>query len=104
MQYAKTPWRVLKHTTGNNYDGLIIIDANGWNVANLWHNNRLQDQEYIAQREANANLIAAAPDLLAALEAITKRFRIPDGVDAEEYAGVYNSCHTAIAKAKEGSE
>lgn len=58
--------------------------------------------------EANALLIAAAPDLLAALRGLTEAYRIPDFAAPhvyEEMAKRYNAAKAAIAKATgEGSE
>ena len=50
-----------------------------------------------AEREANSNLIAAAPELLAALEAIV--FQVKQGKVLERDACISYAC-TSIAKAK----
>lgn len=53
-----------------------------------------------AEAEANINLIAAAPDLLAALEAMHKHF-ITDGFNiGEEEEAIERVSMAAIAKAK----
>lgn len=61
-----------QHTTGTWHVGVdkadkIIFDAHGWAVANatVYHG-----KTYEEKARANARLIAAAPDLLAALEMV----------------------------------
>ena len=48
---------------------------------------------------ANANLLAAAPDLLAACEAVAAAMALEDYLSPEEGAAT-RLCHIAIAKAK----
>lgn len=59
-QFTPAPWR----TTGLNVragDALICYATNHW----------ADDETPESERQANANLIAAAPDLLSALERLT---------------------------------
>jgi len=69
MTQSPSPWRVLEHHSGNVLDGFIIVDDRGVGVCHIWldHN---PDQKHIQQRRAIALLIAAAPELLRALEAV----------------------------------
>lgn len=53
------------------------------------------------EREANARLIAAAPELLAALEGILYHF-VPEQGNLKVEQEMIKSAHAAIAKAKEG--
>jgi len=63
-KHSPEPWKVLQHYSQGIYDGQIIVDAEGWNVCNLWHNNHTDDKPLIERCEANGQLIGAAPDLL----------------------------------------
>ena len=101
MEHSKAPWTVQKCYSGNVHDGFLIADSDGWNVANLWHNQHTADKEYIAQREANANLIAAAPELLEACRYAIENLR-PQGTITKDFSG-HNAMATlskAIAKAE----
>ena len=69
----------------------IFIMANGLRIATV------ADQY---GREANATLIAAAPDLLAAAEDVVARWDTPTWKDAEPTAAVIGKLRAAIAKAK----
>ena len=83
------PWKIT-HTAINGYR---VNDSTGWGVAIV-----LKD----VNDKANAQLIAAAPQMLEALEAIIKRFQ-PESHDA---AGcMFKNCElckaiAAIAAAK----
>jgi K+/H+ antiporter YhaU regulatory subunit KhtT len=94
MTHTPAPWRA---GTGITNDGARVVVSEDGRIAdvhvrdenapkkNLW---QFED----AEREANARLIAAAPDLLAALENINKFPRVPEVVR--------EVCRAAIAKAK----
>lgn len=70
------PWHVGGENVG---DGLSILDAAGNRVAHTAAR-RNQNVELIdpAEAKANAHLIAAAPDLLAACKLILQHGRIDD--------------------------
>jgi hypothetical protein len=77
------PWSVFKAATEN---GEFSINATGPYIAETIGG--------IAEEEANANLIAAAPDLLEALQSVVNAWEEPDlGWEAAE------KVHAAIAKA-----
>ena len=54
------PWAIFRATQGPNILVVSVEDAKGRRIAHLWRDG--------AEREANACLIAAAPELLEALE------------------------------------
>ena len=62
----------------------------------IWDKDGMEVQCSNAEREANARLIAAAPDLLAALEAAVHLPSLP----AVEQVRVQNQARAAIRKAK----
>lgn len=65
--FRKWPWRLSKYRDGRD---LIVIDADEFDVAKVCYPNR----------DANAKLIAAAPDLyeaLVSLAAVARRY-LPD--------------------------
>lgn len=111
MQYTPAPWRIAHDC--NSPDGGIndVRDARGDGVATacLRLNRRAppmrRDEtagEYVArasapgERAANARLIAAAPDLLEALQAICEEM---DGQQGYATLEVYDKARAAIAKA-----
>ena len=82
----------IKHTPGpwkqsiGTEETTIVIDM-GFPSIPFKHVCRV----YGSNREANAQLIAAAPDLLEALEAIM------DGFDGEEFRYIYSDISKAVA-------
>lgn len=90
-----------KHTQGPWKRGVTspkIYGADGEPVARAWH-----DRDAI-EREANARLIAAAPELLEALEAaetaLIKDMEDPEGFNWEQ-SGLLPKIRAAIAKARQ---
>jgi hypothetical protein len=91
-----------KHTPGPWHVGktapCIVYDDNGWGVANTVNHDR-----YVYAMQANARLIAAAPDMLAALQAILQGVKHDDTGDG--YAEIVLStddartARAAVAKA-----
>jgi hypothetical protein len=82
MEFNKFPWCLSKYKDGRD---LIVIDADGFDVAKVCYPNR----------DYNARLIAAAPDLheaLVSLTAVARRY-LPD----------YDE-HPEIQKAEEAIE
>ncbi len=57
MEHTKGPWKV---------DGTIIQDEAKHTIAQVWPDTRLSSSKSLAQMKANARLIAAVSELLAA--------------------------------------
>lgn len=92
------PWN---HTPGPWHSGGCTIYAGSYRVAQTW------DAEYDGmpthQMEADAGLISAAPELLAALEGILQWWMESDGGD-DMPTDLFDRGHAAIAKAKGGPQ
>lgn len=89
MTHTPGPWKFVMN------DGFMNADIYGKNrnhTAVVWSGNN-PSYEIV---QANARLIAAAPDLLAALQAIVK---ITDGSQPKDYPGALMVARVAIAKA-----
>ena len=88
-----------QHTPGPwNVTGLYVRERDGGLVASiidLWHDQKTPK----AEMDANARLIAAAPDLLAALkELLWGASRTSDG----DYSNAFTAAREAIDKATKG--
>lgn len=94
MSHTKAPW----HTGGSNNS--IVYDKNGWAVCNAVTLHSIRSEK---EQEANAKLIAAAPELLEALELndamLTKGLFNCTG---EEIQTADVARKTAITNAKQG--
>jgi hypothetical protein len=88
------PWRVLSDTKP------AIVDSKGCHVALAWKQPTIGAEE----AQANAALIASAPDLLAALKASHAKLCsiIPYGANKKDTALLEQS-DKAIAKAERGT-
>lgn len=96
--HTPTPWRIA---TRDSSEGFFIVEQNGgerddgdrssYRVAHVIdYNDR-------AENEANARLIAAAPELLAALR---ETLRVLEACTTAEYSkAIKDDAHAAIAKA-----
>ena len=104
MSYTKGPWRkrtkALKHHIRTDIQAKI---GNSWKTLFIGN--------YYANEEDNARLIAAAPDMIEALEAIEVEYREVMGVSlVENYSSKrdrrhqeqYRKVYEAITKAKGG--
>jgi hypothetical protein len=103
QQHTPGPWRVSHYArkVGEEpYTAPVVVDASGTLVADVYRN----------ARERDAALIAAAPELLAALVACRE---LLDNFDVRYYIGnklgeqtelyrALNAARAAIAKATEG--
>jgi hypothetical protein len=92
--HTQGPWHPV--TLGASPDHAWAIDSELVEIARLpeWPDNQ-------AEAEANARLIAAAPEMLAALESMLKWSGSDDSIVGPEIA-VRNYARAAIAKAKGG--
>lgn len=98
MNHTPGPWQITKDTTRGEFVTYTKVRDGHDGVIAVMHINE----------DANARLIAAAPELLAALEAITKAY--VELVESD-YAPRWNaendseviSARAAIAKAKGGA-
>lgn len=89
-KHAPGPWMVQRYT---NHYGFSVF-ADGKCIAERWY--EIEQEEYkAAEIRANARLIAAAPDLLGALENLA--IAVSMGWDTD---GVMEVARDAIAKAK----
>lgn len=94
MEHKHTPgpWRVGRHFTDDEGYREIAIEATVRGVECVPASVVLQFANYGGMQEANARLIAAAPDLL---EALIDLMDAVEGVPC----GPENKCRAAIAKA-----
>lgn len=90
MEHTAGPWT---HVTGDGSVG-TVEGVDGWAVALA--QSRPNDPRH-EERQANARLIAAAPELLEALQGVVSRCRNTGyiGMDGQ----FLKTVHTAIAKA-----
>ena len=91
-KHTPGPWKANFAISGSVY--IFGGDRNFASVFDEW-----QDE---ANQEANASLIAAAPDLLAALQAIVKSLVDQDDEGMIEHAQQMIDARAAIAKATGG--
>lgn len=91
-KHTPGPWKVVNHVVG--IDGLAIMapDAGYRYVASALN---ISTDGY---QEANARLIAAAPDMLSALEYIA--FHAPRAKSKEEMEGCLETVLSVIKRAK----
>lgn len=92
--HSRAPWAVESPVV----DGravYYVVDANGMRVAELpeWR------PEYQIELEANARLISAAPELLAALKRASEWVASHPGEGALREGGPWDQAREAIAKA-----
>lgn len=79
-----------------------VADARGWGHLTGTNSCNMDDDTAFAIQCANARLIAAAPDLLAACEAALDALNELIGADYD-LSGEQALCKAAIAKAKKGT-
>lgn len=101
-QHTPAPWTFNKAKYPDNTGGFdFAIEHGGQIIAEVFQHTGWQDnteKEYVAQPvEANARLIAAAPELLEALELFVNAHREPH--DKEGYVAREKAL-SAIAKAR----
>jgi hypothetical protein len=95
-EHTKGPWEISK--IGNNYDQYVVYaeaDTRGANIVNT------------VEGEANARLIAAAPDLLEACKKLLTASQILDGSelptakDIQYFLDCCEETQSAISKAEQ---
>jgi hypothetical protein len=97
-QHTPGPWVTWKGAYGALHVGPAKLDHPGREAAQYAAE---RGRDLLAQREADAALIAAAPDMLAALEAIAAE---TTGYDTEDMiATIQGICRAIITKAKGGA-
>ena len=98
-EFTPGPW---KYSTGSVYKA-ESVDADGYPTSAIEHMDRENPDTFGAERDANARLIAAAPDLLEALQELVAEVENNEALNhhAFETTG-FNMAFAAIAKA-EGS-
>ena len=84
------------HTPGPwSLNGVMAMDTPLWIVSIPGEQARIEVADYSVESEGNARLIAAAPDLLAAIRALLRETDLRDGTQA-----AWEKAHAAIAKAE----
>ncbi len=97
-QHTPSPWDTRKGAYGALHVGPAKLEHPGRETAQYAAE---RGRDLLAQREANARLIAAAPDMLAALQAIAAE---TTGYDTEDMiANIQGICRAIITKAKGGA-
>jgi hypothetical protein len=93
-KHTPGPWRV-----GNSFMESGVFSADGKTIVALTHGSAryYRRQEQIAEQDANARLIAAAPDLLEALMGL--RLYVDPMMGGEEVDNAIRAANAAIAKA-----
>lgn len=92
-QHTPGPWAFTADMYGlDNMRVFGVNDATGNGIANCGYDGR-------GECKANARLIAAAPDLLAALDRVDAYLSPFDG-EEDAYAEIRSAIQQAIAKAK----
>jgi len=91
-KFSPGPWRLVNHA-GDHSQG-IVSDERDYDIALVYNR---YEEEY----QANADLMAAAPELLEALENLV---RWQDTGNNPPLASDWRKAREAIRKAKEGSK
>lgn len=94
-QFTPGPWR---YGPATNYSGLYIAPGNRYPIlAALHENGRCEAINFPGQTEANARLIAAAPELYEALEELLSATK---EVGYVHYAPMRRKAEAVLAKAR----
>jgi hypothetical protein len=91
MNYTKGEW--IKGSKGS------IDDKGGFPIAIVYPDTRLSSKDSIAKREANAHLIAAAPDMYEALQEALGIFP-GDWINQPYLVDIHIKIQQALAKAE----
>jgi hypothetical protein len=91
LRASAGPWRSVAKLSGSeNHKGYIVRAAGGWAVADVW-----PLDEDGTEGGANASLIAAAPDLLAALTQVANTAQVPSVIRDVARAAISKATGTA---------
>ncbi|MDI6404992.1 hypothetical protein QL217_09450 [Cronobacter malonaticus] len=111
MKFKGTPgpWEVMNATDvftqqgSANGSGVVCDNDDGWQVAGCFNGETFVQGELVtlslSEKEANARLIAAAPELLEALQISMKVMQEGRNVSYPDLYGAINKARAAIAKA-----
>lgn len=95
-EFTRGPWAVSKQKARRvTSGGVIICNAVLRNKGGPKHKTELKDEH---EAEANAHLIAAAPDLYEALEGLRPHLWVP--VAETDFARAVEAARAALAKAR----
>ena len=100
MMHTPGPWAVWDHSSNGKHDGHYIVQQGNAApaLAIIWHSKSINPcvdlAEFVAEEDANARLIAAAPELLEALQQLV--------ATPEVHMEDMRAARAAIAKATEG--
>lgn len=99
MKHTLGPWRLdNSHIDESHYGFWQVISGDGWYVADIAGNVGIAHIPTV-EAEANAKLIAAAPELLEALEGLSDILHNHYGDDMDE-TPLIDKAFEAIKKAK----
>jgi len=98
-QHTPSPWATSKGAYGALHVGPATLSHPGREAAQYAAE---RGRDLLAQREADAALIAAAPDMLAALQDIMAESSRDDD-DHDVIATIQGICRAIITKAKGGA-
>lgn len=98
-QHTPGPWAAMQHYTDDKRDGTLIVGPDKWHIASCWAT-RFSDGRSITETDANATLIAAAPDILAALVQLVDWATHPDTTDWLNRSGVLGNYGKAVVDAR----
>jgi hypothetical protein len=97
-QHTPSPWDTRKGAYGVLHVGPAMLAHPGREAAQYAAE---RGRDLLAQREADAALIAAAPDMLAALQAL---LGVAETIDDDTMGAVLDNARAVIAKANGGAE
>lgn len=95
IKYTPGPWYALKDNESSPAGHLVRSEPSKIEVARA--SNIYMDR---SERLANARLIAAAPELLEALEALSEAFEYSSKMGRTGFGIVFKQADAAIAKAR----
>lgn len=102
-EHSPKPWHNAEHFTDGKHDGHLIVDADGYNVANIWHAKHLATPERIAVQDANACLVTAAPKMLEALRTLYQDADDRDETRDEETGELFDDWAAALEAINEAT-